>query len=241
MSYLMSLCEASGRKVVGVLAPPPNDGPAWWADGVHPEVWKLARFFGLRILRESELRDLEYDLLISVYWHRTFELSALKHTPLNLNLHTAPLPAYRGRYSCSMAILNGDKEFGATLHIMTARVDCGPIVDTVRFPITPYDTARTLYDRANGVGAAMLYRWIPSALAGRLLVTPQDVVAVRDREPPRSYGRDALDQFRERPHAPLTTLELDRRRRALTFPPRFLPPAWVIDACANSDHGSVSV
>jgi methionyl-tRNA formyltransferase len=64
-----------------------------------------------------------------------------------INFHPAP-PRWPGRGSCSMAILHGDKEFGATAHVMYPQVDAGPILKVIRFPIFEYDDAISLRCKA---------------------------------------------------------------------------------------------
>lgn len=58
------------------------------------------------------------------------------------NVHGGPLPAYRGLplVMLAYAILNGETEFGATLHEVDAGLDTGPILAERRFPIAPDDT-----------------------------------------------------------------------------------------------------
>lgn len=61
-----------------------------------------------------------------------------------INFHTAP-PCWPGRGSCSYALLNNDKEFGVTAHIMNEKVDAGPILKVLRFAIEEDDDAETLH------------------------------------------------------------------------------------------------
>lgn len=50
------------------------------------------------------------------------------------NFHPGP-PAYPGWAPAHFALYEGATEFGATAHAMAARVDSGPIVSTVHFPV----------------------------------------------------------------------------------------------------------
>ena len=54
---------------------------------------------------------------------------------LNVNFHPSP-PRYRGVGGFNLAILNSDKEFGATAHLMTSKVDGGLIIDMKSFKIS---------------------------------------------------------------------------------------------------------
>lgn len=50
------------------------------------------------------------------------------------NFHPGP-PEFPGSYTAGFAIYDGAKDFGVTLHEMTATVDAGPIVEVRRFPV----------------------------------------------------------------------------------------------------------
>jgi methionyl-tRNA formyltransferase len=50
------------------------------------------------------------------------------------NFHPGP-PSYPGWAPAHFALYNRATEFGATAHVMTERVDAGPIVDVAHFPI----------------------------------------------------------------------------------------------------------
>lgn len=63
------------------------------------------------------------------------------------NLHMAKLPEYKGYNACSFAIINGDKDFYTTIHIMAEDVDAGDIVIEESVRITSDETARTLYEK----------------------------------------------------------------------------------------------
>lgn len=54
---------------------------------------------------------------------------------LNVNFHPSP-PRYRGVGGFNLAILNSDKEFGVTAHLMTSKVDGGLIIDMKSFKIS---------------------------------------------------------------------------------------------------------
>lgn len=76
------------------------------------------------------------DYLISIQWSNVLSPAQLSSARrLAVNLHMAPLPEYRGCNQFTHAILNDDKEFGTTIHVMSASVDAGDILFQRRFPI----------------------------------------------------------------------------------------------------------
>jgi len=62
-----------------------------------------------------------------------------------INFHPAPLPEYKGRNLCYHAIMNGETEFGASVHYVDENFDTGKIIEVIRFPIFIWDTSETIY------------------------------------------------------------------------------------------------
>ncbi|MGI9451106.1 MAG: formyltransferase family protein [Geminicoccaceae bacterium] len=79
------------------------------------------------------------------------------------NLHAAP-PELPGRDPHHHAVYRGHETYGATLHIMTEKVDAGAIVGVELFEVEKSDTPATLLARANEAGMVLLRRF-----ASRLL------------------------------------------------------------------------
>jgi methionyl-tRNA formyltransferase len=63
------------------------------------------------------------------------------------NFHPGP-PSYPGWAPAHFAIYEQASHFGATLHLMTERVDSGPILDYLRFPIPAVAAVLELEERA---------------------------------------------------------------------------------------------
>ncbi len=90
------------------------------------------------------------------------------------NMHGSLLPRYRGRVPINWAIINGERETGATLHHMVARADAGDIVDQERCPIGPEDTARDVFLKVTDAAVRVLARSHDAIIAGCAGRTPQD-------------------------------------------------------------------
>jgi methionyl-tRNA formyltransferase len=73
-----------------------------------------------------------------------------------LNCHAGALPFYRGRNPLTWAIINGEKEFGVTVHWVDLGIDTGDIVRQVMIPIGRHDTYATLLNSAIDVCADTL-------------------------------------------------------------------------------------
>lgn len=98
------------------------------------------------IVDQDKLANLQADFLFS-FGPIILGEQLLKSVKIAaINFHTAP-PKWPGRGSCSMALLDGDTEFGATAHLMEAVVDSGAILRVLRFPIEDNDDAESLRER----------------------------------------------------------------------------------------------
>lgn len=64
-----------------------------------------------------------------------------------LNIHPSLLPLYPGLDTHKRALLAGDTEAGASVHIVTAELDAGPVIAQVKVPVYPDDTEATLAER----------------------------------------------------------------------------------------------
>ena len=64
-----------------------------------------------------------------------------------VNIHPSLLPAFPGLHTHQRAIDAGCKVAGATVHMVTAELDAGPILAQAAVPVLPGDTAQTLAAR----------------------------------------------------------------------------------------------
>lgn len=96
-----------------------------------------------------------------------------------LNVHASLLPRWRGAAPVQRALLAGDEETGATIMQMDAGLDTGPMLDAVRIPVGPRDTAATLLDRVAAEGARALVGVLRRLAAGMPIpATPQPAAGV---------------------------------------------------------------
>ncbi len=63
------------------------------------------------------------------------------------NIHPSLLPAFTGLHTHQRAIEAGCKFAGATVHLVTAELDHGPILEQAMVPVLPDDTEATLAAR----------------------------------------------------------------------------------------------
>lgn len=79
------------------------------------------------------------------------------------NMHAAS-PEFPGRDPHHHAIYRGARTYGATLHIMSARVDDGPIVGVETFAVAEDATPASLLAAANEAGFRLVERLAPAIL-----------------------------------------------------------------------------
>jgi methionyl-tRNA formyltransferase len=89
-----------------------------------------------------------------------------------LNMHGSLLPKYRGRAPVNWAILHGETETGASLHIMEAKPDAGDIVGQVAVPIDPDEDATAVFTKVSNAAIKVMQAVLPELLQGRVPRTP---------------------------------------------------------------------
>lgn len=73
-----------------------------------------------------------------------------------VNTHPALLPSFPGMHGPADALAHGVKVTGATLFLVDAGVDTGPIVAQTAVPVEPGDTVESLHERIKVAERAML-------------------------------------------------------------------------------------
>ena len=169
-----------GRVVVPVDS---DRGEDTW----EPSLRRLCAARGIaRVERTADARLGEQDVLFSLQYDRIIRLPDLNGARA-FNLHFSVLPDYRGCFPSMWPIRNGEAEAGVTLHVLTAGIDDGPIVDQQRFPLSAFVTAFDLYVLNHVHGYEVFKRNLAAILAKREIATPQ---------PPglhRYYDRRSID------------------------------------------------
>ena len=82
------------------------------------------------------------------------------------NLHASLLPQYRGAAPINWAIINGEKETGATTFFLTHEIDTGKIILQEKTPISETDDAGSIHDKLMQMGAKMVRKTIDLLILG---------------------------------------------------------------------------
>ena len=142
--------EAAGDQIAAVVCPP-DTGP-------KPDPVKAAALargvpvHQFRFLKSPEARrafeDARADLAILAYVTQIVPEPLLAIPRLtSICFHPSLLPRYRGGSAINWQLIRGETETGVTVFWPDAGIDTGPIVVQHRAPISPDDTAGTLYYR----------------------------------------------------------------------------------------------
>jgi len=186
---LDKLLEA-GYNIVGVITAP--DKPAGRGMNLQQSaVKKFALEKGLKILQPEklkapefleELRLLAADLQIVVAFRMLPEVVWNMPPMGTINLHASLLPQYRGAAPINWAIINGEKETGATTFKLQHQIDTGNILLQVKIIIGDDETAGELHDRMKEIGAELLVKTINGLIYGTLKETPQQKLAAHNSQ-----------------------------------------------------------
>ncbi len=106
-----------------------------------------------------------------------------------VNLHPTLLPKYRGPTTGAYVLINGESATGSTVHIMTKRVDQGPIVRQNHIEISPFDTIISLRRKVYKEEPKLLLLAIQDIENG-IQPTPQDENAATEF-PNRRFPSDS--------------------------------------------------
>jgi len=121
----------------------------------------------------DELRALDLDLIISVACPQIFRKQLLDLPARGcINVHSGPLPRYRGQLPTFWVLYHGETETAVTVHYMNRKVDDGPILLQEPVPIHPGETQASLMCRCKRVGGRLLAQAIGMFETGVPATTP---------------------------------------------------------------------
>tara|TARA_B110000003_G_scaffold276570_1_gene323985 strand:+ start:2015 stop:2944 length:930 start_codon:yes stop_codon:yes gene_type:complete len=122
----------------------------------------------------EEIKNAQPDLIISAYYRKIFPKKLIDIPPLGIiNIHPSLLPHYRGPVPTAWAILNGESEFGITIHKVDTGIDTGDILVQASYPIGDDETGFELYLRAMALGASLLIKHFSQIIENKIIPTKQ--------------------------------------------------------------------
>ena len=167
VASLKALVEG-GYKVVAVVTMP--DKPAGRGHQMqYSDVKKYALEVGLPVLQPEklkdeafveELRSYQADLQIVVAFRMLPEVVWAMPRLGTFNLHASLLPQYRGAAPINWAVMNGDKETGATTFMLKHEIDTGNMILQERIAIGEDENVGSVHDRLMEMGTSLVTRTV---------------------------------------------------------------------------------
>ena len=209
VASLQALVEG-GYNVVAVVTMP--DKPAGRGHQVqYSDVKKYALSVGLPLLQPEKLKDEAFleelrsykaDLQIVVAFRMLPEVVWSMPRLGTFNLHAALLPQYRGAAPINWAVINGDKETGATTFMLKHEIDTGNMILQESMPIGDDENVGSVHDRLMAMGTGLVTRTVDMIIdcetrGVELPTTPQPEIGEL-RPAPKIFKEDCEIKFAEK-------------------------------------------
>ncbi|MEN9917680.1 MAG: hypothetical protein RL662_116 [Bacteroidota bacterium] len=186
----LRLLVQNSYNVVGVITMP--DKPAGRGHKIqYSPVKEYALAQNLPLLQPEKLKD-EAFLEQLKAWNATLQIVvAFRMLPElvwdmpsqgTFNLHASLLPQYRGAAPINWAIINGEKETGATTFFLTHEIDTGRVILQEKVPIEQKDNVGIVHDRLMTMGAELVCKTVDLIIENKAESTPQEHLLTEIKE-----------------------------------------------------------
>lgn len=176
---LQALIDAIGQgeltaQIVGVFSDKPKCAALQRArDAGIPATAVSPKAFGSRAAFDAALfaavDAVRPDLIVCAGYMRLITAAEVEARPDRMiNLHPSLLPAFKGLHTHQQALGAGALEHGASVHVVTADLDGGPVIAQARVPVLPGDSAETLAARVREQEHPLLVDAVRLLAEGRL-------------------------------------------------------------------------
>ena len=140
------------------------------------------------------LRRLDLDIVFVMGWSQIINKQILEIPRLGMvGVHSSLLPHNRGSAPVNWSIINGERETGSTLMLLDEGVDTGDIIDQISFPITLYDSCKTIYNRVADANVTMIHKLYNNLHNGISPHLSQEINTLENILPPRRPKDGLID------------------------------------------------
>ncbi|WP_276369581.1 methionyl-tRNA formyltransferase [Chryseolinea sp. H1M3-3] len=148
----------------------------------YSPVKECALKYNIPVLQPDKLKAPEFISALKSYQANLQIVVAFRMLPESVwsmpsigtfNLHASLLPQYRGAAPINWAIINGEKETGATTFFLKHEIDTGSIIFQVKEPIYEDDNVGTLYERLMKKGAELVLKTVRAIEQNNYPLVPQ--------------------------------------------------------------------
>ncbi|MBM7369101.1 methionyl-tRNA formyltransferase [Gordonia hydrophobica] len=184
---LQELIDSPDHEVVGVITRPDTTAGRG-RKVVRSDVGRLADEHAIEVVTPARMSDPDVaealsrwnaDLGVVVAYGGLIPQSVLDMLPHGwVNLHFSLLPAWRGAAPVQASIAAGDEITGASVFLLEAGLDTGPVYGTLTERIRDTDTSGDLLGRLAVSGATLAKAVVDGIEAGELAPVPQDADGV---------------------------------------------------------------
>ena len=116
------------------------------------------------------------DYIFSFYYRHMIPAAILACARIAaLNMHGSLLPKYRGRAPVNWAILHGETQTGATLHVMEVKPDAGDIVGQASVSIGSDETATEVFKKVTQAAVTVIQQAVPELMKGNVPRKPNEL------------------------------------------------------------------
>ncbi len=123
----------------------------------------------------AELKEQKPDIIIVAAYGKILPIEVLEIPGFNcLNVHASLLPKFRGPSPIQNAILEGEKETGATIIVMDKGIDTGAILTQKKITISSEDNYLTITKKLATISAQLLVITIPLWVERRIQSQEQE-------------------------------------------------------------------
>ncbi len=145
-------------------------------------VKKYALEKGLHILQPEKLRSAEFISSLQALNANLFIVVAFRMLPEivwsmpaygTFNLHASLLPQYRGAAPINWAVINGEKETGATTFFLQHEIDTGNIIMQDKVSIEETDNAGSVHDKLMHTGSQLVLKTVQAIEMNTVTAQPQ--------------------------------------------------------------------
>jgi len=156
------------------------------------------------------IKNIMPEITFVIGWSQILEDYTLDALGLTIGAHASYLPKNRGSAPVNWAIINGEEESGNTLMVLAADVDTGDILYQEKYPISLYDSCKTIYQKVASANAKMILSTINDFESNEMRKVKQNIND--DTLLPRRKPADGVIDWNQ------TSLKVYNFIRALTYP-----------------------
>ena len=169
--------------VVAVITATDKKGGRGGKKNIESPVKKFAKSKGIPVLQPPNLKSPKFieklksydaDLQIVVAFRMLPEVVWSMPRKGTFNLHGSLLPKYRGAAPINWAVINGEKETGATTFFIKHEIDTGDLLFQEKMSIGENETAGNIHDRMMHLGAELVLKTVNAIKENNYELKKQD-------------------------------------------------------------------